>query len=397
MSDTILLLMHPDLTLRRDLGAALSAAGHGVMDAGSSVDAWNRVIGETMPDVAVLHLGDEDVETLASFRNGDDGGSGGWIGDRLRSSVGPDVPIVVLTSHRREALRHGFADVLSPPYEVEDVVLTVGLALEEQADADFAGSLDKLSMPDLLQATIPSGRSGRIDLRGGARSGTLWFADGTVIDASTSDGRQGVDAVYEVVPWDEGEFVVDFGPSDRPPSIHLSLNFLLLEAMRRRDEALAAAPPEHATLPDEPPEPTADDTALHLSLLLLNVTTSWMAGLIHPPLLAARLEALRADLCAEHPPLARFQVDAATAGVAVSTGSPSPIGDVEALVSAIAIWLREIYAAFERSMPGRFSLDRLVVMTEAHRESLAELGFDQALGWSLGSPRVAPDMPGESP
>ncbi|MEM9552727.1 MAG: DUF4388 domain-containing protein [Acidobacteriota bacterium] len=377
MSPLTLLLLHSDPATRATLADALTAAGHRVMDAASSLEAWRLARGEAMPDAAILHFSTQDSM--------DD-----WVGGNLRADAATRaIPIVVLTARRRDALRAGFADLVGPPYESEDIVLTLDLVLRESQESDFSGDLDKMSMPDLLQATVPNGRSGRIDIRCEDGGGTVWFADGHVIDATTDGGLLGSEAAYALVTRTAGDFRVDIQPVDRPHRINLSLSYLLLEAMRRHDEAQE---PPHAGLPEEPPAPTRADQAVHLALLLGNVSTSWMSDLLRRPLLARRLLALRDELTAEHPQLEGFTVDSDSADIAW-VGKPLASDEIDPLVDAVAAWLHRLYAGVERSMPGRFSLERLAELTGTHRDSLREVGFARAFAWSFEETNTATGDP----
>lgn len=382
MNDRPLLLVHPDREDRDRLGRALAAAGYAVTAAETSSDAWAGFAESPRPDVVVARL--DPAEDLQN----------GWIGARLRDRDSTrHLPVVVLSDaeDRRRALRHGYVNVLQAPVDAEELVLATRLAVEQaRRERNLTGDLDKMSLPDLLQTTASNRRSGEITVRRGRRVGTLWLRDGRVIDArlgvegdSEDDLAEGREAVYEMVTWDEGSFAVDFGPVDRPERLRDSTSFLLLEAMRRLDESRAAEPPGHAGLPDDPPPPSAEEKAVHLGLLLLNVMASWVSDRLRPELLADRLERTRAALVGEHSALERFAVDDELGRVAYALDAPPPgPADVEPVVSATATWLRAFAAEIDRSLPGRYSLDRLAVLTEAHRDALTDLGFTAALGWA---------------
>lgn len=246
----------------------------------------------------------------------------------------------------------------------------------------LSGSLDQLSVPDLLQTAEANRRSGRIVLYHRDRSGTLWMRDGRVVDAEITGGPRGREAAYEMAFWDAGIFEADFTPVAVTERIFEPTSALLLEAMRLRDEALRSVAPPHAALLDPPPPPPRPLLALHRSLTLLNVAASSAAEHLEPELLARRFEETRSETAAQHPALAVFRV--APGGVVVTTVSGGEAVlqvDAEALVRGVARWLLRLFAVLERALPGRFSLRRLRSMTEAVQEDLASLGFYRELGF----------------
>ena len=246
----------------------------------------------------------------------------------------------------------------------------------------LSGSLDQLSMPDLLQTAEASRRSGVILVRNHQRNGTLWLRDGRVVDAEIAGGGFGADAVYEMVVWEEGSFEADFTLVEVPERIFQPTSALLLEAMRRRDEAVRDAPPPHAAITDPPPQPPPQLLAVHRGLMLLNVAASYASGHAEPELLGRRLESARTALLADHPALDGFQVSPGSA--AVSASPEAPLTDAEATVRAVSRWLTRFFAAMENALPGRFPLRKLRQITEAVQDDHESLGFYRELGLEAG-------------
>jgi GNAT superfamily N-acetyltransferase len=248
----------------------------------------------------------------------------------------------------------------------------------------LSGSLEHLSIPDLLQNAEANRKSGRIILRAQGRSGTLWMRDGRVADAEVDGGPRGRDAVYEMAFWEAGTFEADFsfGVAGMPDRIFEPTSALLLEAMRRRDEWLRDEAPPHAAIPDPPPQPPRPLLALHRALTLLNVTASAAADHLEPALLARRLEDTRRETAAAHPVLAVFRVDPAGAVTATIDREAALEVETDDLARGVGRWLLLLFAVLERALPGRFSPRRLRAMTEAIQEDLASFGFYRELGLS---------------
>jgi hypothetical protein len=243
----------------------------------------------------------------------------------------------------------------------------------------LTGALSQLSVPDLLQTAEAGRRSGTVVLRDGGRAGTLWLRGGRIVDAEIAGGERGAAAVYELALWEAGTFEADFTPVTVPERIFEPTAALLLEAMRRRDEALAGRTPPHAAIPDAPPPPPRTLLAVHRGLTLVNVAASYALQHLEPELLARRLEESRQALLHIHPVLTVFQVTAQ--GAVAATAAPVDDEEADALVRAVASWLTRLFAALERALPGRFPLRRLRAVTEAVQSDLESLGFYRELGF----------------
>ena len=379
------LVIHPEPDVLRRVGESLSSSGFKVMTAGSDAEARERIgnFGLFMPDVLIT-----------SFAHARPDPAG--IVDQMRSNpLMEGIPVVVLAGaageERREALRAGFRHIVLAPYEGEELALTARLALEQHRDERLlSGSLAQFSVADLLQTAEAARRSGTVLLRCRGRSATLWLRGGRVIDAETDSGHRGKDAFFEVALWNEGSFEADFTPVSAPERIAESTSYLLLEAMRRHDEAERdlEAPP-HAALPDSPPPPPRQLRAIHRALTLLTVTASYASEHMAEALIEKRLESARLALVGEHPALALFRVE--------KGGRPSvidmpadPDGGINSLVTAVAAWLRRFFAEAEEALPGRFQLKRLRQVTEAVHDDMQDLGFYFALGLAEAPQENAP-------
>jgi hypothetical protein len=300
--------------------------------------------------------------------------------------VAADLPIVLLardSEERRRGLRLGLTDVVGAPYDAEEMTLMCRLALDRarslQRDArELTGSLEMLPACDLIQTLEAGRRSAVISLRAGARSATLWMREGQLCDALTSSGLQGESALFEALSWNDGGFVVAFGPVGTPDRLGGSTTGMLLEWTRRSDEAAARGGTPFAALPDPPPLPPRELMAAHRALTLLNVASAYAANYAEPGLLAARLEQTRSDTLARHPVLACLQLNAH--GQVSMDALPS--APPEALVDAAAAWALQFFRRMERAFPGRFAPARLRHLTEAVRDDMQSLGFDRCLDQS---------------
>lgn len=249
----------------------------------------------------------------------------------------------------------------------------------DRAERLLSGSLSQFSVAELLQTVEVGRRSGTVLLRSRGRGATLWLRAGRIVDAVTDLGQRGRDAVFAAALWNEGSFEADFSPVSVTDRIGESTSFLLLEAMRRHDEAeRGEVAPPHAALPDSPPPPPRALRAVHRALTLLAVTASYASEHMTEALVERRLEAARLALLDRRPLLDGFRVEAA-GRPALASGSSVVDAPVELVVEAVAAWLRRFFADSEEALPGRFQLRRLRQVTEAVSEDMLELGFYRAL------------------
>ena len=103
----------------------------------------------------------------------------------------------------------------------------------------MSGSLEEIPLPDLLQLFGTSKKNGVLVLRTDAREGRIYLAEGRVRFA-TLDGMDGVPplkAVYRMLDWHRGMFVLD--PPDKREfdnSVDSSAQEILMEGIRQQDE-----------------------------------------------------------------------------------------------------------------------------------------------------------------
>jgi len=155
----------------------------------------------------------------------------------------PSLPCIVLASsvddtETREFLENqGILRYLEPPFEMEELNRRINEVLDEARSLGFQGHLQRISLIDVIQLYCGSGKIGRLDFIHWGKRGAIYFGDGKLVHA-VQDELEGQEAFYRLVGWDSGTFRVEFGvlPSVDTMS-HEPLNGLLIEAIRRQDEA----------------------------------------------------------------------------------------------------------------------------------------------------------------
>ncbi|MBN2491554.1 MAG: DUF4388 domain-containing protein [Planctomycetes bacterium] len=156
----------------------------------------------------------------------------------------PSLPCVVLASAEDDETRRflenqGILRYHELPVDSEELDRLVNEVLDEARSLGFQGHLQRISLIDVVQLYCATGKTGRLDILHRDKRGAIYFACGKLLHAVQGE-LEGQEALYRLVGWDSGTFRIEFGVL---PSIdtlgHESLHALLIEAIRRQDEAHA--------------------------------------------------------------------------------------------------------------------------------------------------------------
>jgi DNA-binding response OmpR family regulator len=159
---------------------------------------------------------------------------------------GEKLPWVFVTgrSGRADAQRAfalGAADFMTKPIATDVLVAKLRQILEREssrvgAARGVSGALSEMSLPDMVQVLWHGRKTGSLKIRSGSNTGEIHFVEGAVYNALYSTLR-GEEAFYAMLGLSDGDFVLD--PNFRAPQqvVQQSPEALLLEGMRRQDEA----------------------------------------------------------------------------------------------------------------------------------------------------------------
>lgn len=115
----------------------------------------------------------------------------------------------------------------------------------DATQAQPSGSTGELileCLADLLQLLCLARTSGALHLRDAReRPGCIWFDEGTIVDASCC-GRRGAEAVYELLTWHSGTFLLDRTAQPVRYSVASSITQLVLEGQYRHDPTRSLQP-----------------------------------------------------------------------------------------------------------------------------------------------------------
>lgn len=104
------------------------------------------------------------------------------------------------------------------------------------------GELDRIGLPTLLTMLDMERRSGVLIVQRDRQLGRIYIRQGRVLRARTEGlrsvrNRSGAEAVYEMLMWGKGQFELWQAEVDGRDDVRTPTTFLLMEGMRRLDEA----------------------------------------------------------------------------------------------------------------------------------------------------------------
>jgi DNA-binding response OmpR family regulator len=232
-----LLLVDGDTRSRRVLEVSLRKAGFSVTTAEDLDQA-----------LLVLQHGEPDLIISDTRLPGKDGFA--FCTEVKKNPKWAGIPFVFLTSAKAiedkvRGLELGVEDYLVKPIFIKEVTTRLRMLMQRKqreklesknaARTKFTGHLADMAVVDLFQTIEISRKSGTIDFETALGDATIWFRDGTIIDAEM--GRlQAEQAVYRLLGLQDGSFAVEFKNINRNPVIKESTQGLLMEGMRRVDE-----------------------------------------------------------------------------------------------------------------------------------------------------------------
>jgi len=98
------------------------------------------------------------------------------------------------------------------------------------------GSLTSINLADIIQLVSNSRQTGRFVLtRGSGQTGYIYLKGGEIVHAEVEE-FSGEDAIFTLISWSDGEFVIEEGEFGVPTTVQRPITSLLMEAARRIDE-----------------------------------------------------------------------------------------------------------------------------------------------------------------
>lgn len=127
----------------------------------------------------------------------------------------------------------------------------------------FVGAVSGLSLADIIQVKGGNRYSGCLVVENKNKSGVVYFRDGEIVHAEQGE-LSGEEAFYTIMGWVGGSFKSEPKILTTSRTIDQSLGFLILEALRRMDEAKLSS---QATIEPSREDVVMSDISVKLSVI----------------------------------------------------------------------------------------------------------------------------------
>src|SRR2546428_1294228 len=235
-SDGRILVLEPDEQLASAILTALrEVAPAAVIDVAHSLEEAQRLVLGAKPELFVL-------DVAATYDLGQE-----FLYD-LRTSHSNARAIIRTAVHlaaaRERAAGLGAIHFLEKPFPHADFVDLVQALLRPSSKQDsekFQGTLSDLHMADIIQLKCMSGATAAIEFTAPTGEKARVFFENGQVRHATAPGKEGIEAFNEIVTW-KGGTISEISAGSSPRTINLDWQVLLMEAMRKVDEAAGIAP-----------------------------------------------------------------------------------------------------------------------------------------------------------
>jgi len=154
----------------------------------------------------------------------------------------PDIPVIIITAYstpemEKQARLGGAVGYIEKPFMIEDLARKIMATMRKESEG---GTLHGISSGMFLQLIEMEQKTCtiRVTDRASNKMGVLFFRDGNLLDARVN-GSQGIDAAYLIFSWEEVNLSIQNECPKKERKIEGDLQGILIEAMRRKDEATA--------------------------------------------------------------------------------------------------------------------------------------------------------------
>ena len=224
------LLVDDERDLADACRASLSLAGHEVTVANDGSEALRILTAGTF-DLVITDLRMPRIDGFTVLR---------WI-----MSHKPSTKVIVMTGFGSPlvsdtAKRLGALHCLNKPVGRDRLLETVASVLGESG---FSAIIQNITVPDYVQLCLYTGKTSILEVSSGRKKGTITFVEGRV--THVEQGKlKGDQAFFEIISWEGGQINEKKLSAPPPPNVYKGDQSLVLEALRRKDEARPARKPE---------------------------------------------------------------------------------------------------------------------------------------------------------
>jgi len=151
----------------------------------------------------------------------------------------PSTKVIIMTAYgssevHEEANARGCLKYIEKPFEINELRQLILEAIEERRG--FKGTITDFHLSDLIQMNCLGRMTSCLYVDRDENEGRIYFAEGNLVHAQCND-IEGEEALYEMLTWEGGGFSTKRGEEAPKETIIKGWQSLLLEGMRRVDEA----------------------------------------------------------------------------------------------------------------------------------------------------------------
>ena len=233
MAHETILVIDADPKSQKVLEVSFKKTGYRVIMVQSQREALERLAAE-LPDLII-------TDTILP-----DGDGFSLCADLKADARYKDIPLVFLTeddalTSKMRGFELGASDYLTKPIYIKEVTSRVETLLHKRAKdmisaedgEQVEGSLEDVTMIDLLQTIESEQRSGTIHLQRGSNLASVHFKDGNIMDALCGK-LHGEEAIYRLMLWPKGHFTIRYHDlGKRADHIDKDATALLIEGIQR--------------------------------------------------------------------------------------------------------------------------------------------------------------------
>jgi CheY-like chemotaxis protein len=149
----------------------------------------------------------------------------------------PELPSIVITAFGTPEIETGVKQLgaiqyAEKPIDFDALIQKISDILSSKSHGFVRG----ISLPSFLHLIELENKTCTLTIQAKDKKGFLYFMGGVLINAETGD-LSGKEAAMTILAWETGEIEIDGKNVKKTKKIDLPLNFIILEAMRRKDES----------------------------------------------------------------------------------------------------------------------------------------------------------------
>jgi CheY-like chemotaxis protein len=150
----------------------------------------------------------------------------------------PHTKVIIMTAYgssdvQKEANQRGSLYYVEKPFEISDIrKIIIDLIGKKKG---FQGRVFGLQLTDIIQMNCLGRLTTALTITRDGEKGVIYVNEGEIIHAECGE-QKGTEAFYNILSWQEGEFVSNVGFIPPIQTIYQNWEHLLIEAMRRNDD-----------------------------------------------------------------------------------------------------------------------------------------------------------------